>query len=67
MAQGSTRMFDEVLTARSYQPELQGRDMVWQDPQPDGSVVVVDHEPGLDFGDRIAVYVLNVLPIEWLL
>ena len=67
IAQGSTRMFDEVLISRSYQPELQGRDMVWKDPQPDGSVVVMDHEPGLDMLDRVAVYVLNVLPIEWLL
>ena len=36
-------------------------------PQADGSVTVIDHEPGLGFGNRIAVYVLNLLPIEWLL
>ena len=67
IAQGSTRMFTEVLAPRSYQPELQGRDMVWKDPQPDGSVTIVDHEPGLGPMSRVMVYVLNILPIEWLL
>ena len=55
------------MARRSFQPVLQGHDMVWQDPQPDGSVKEIDHEPSLGFGDRIAVYVLNLLPIEWLL
>ena len=55
------------ITQRSFRPVLQGGDMVWQDPQPDGSVTVIDHEPGLGFGNRAAVYVLNLLPIEWLL
>ncbi|NHF73575.1 phospholipase D family protein [Paracoccus xiamenensis] len=67
IAAGSTRMFDESLIPRSFKPELKGRDMVWLDPQPDGSTVEIDHEPGLGMGSRIMVYVLNVLPIEWLL
>lgn len=67
IAHANTRMFDEALVPRSYQPELQGRDMVWKDPQPDGTVITVDHEPGLGFGNRVMVYILNVLPIEWLL
>ena len=67
MAQGSTKMFTEALIPRSYQPELQGNAMVWMDPQPDGTMTQIDYEPGLGFGSRIMVYVLNVLPIEWLL
>lgn len=67
MGQGSTKMFTEALIPRSYQPELQGNAMVWMDPQPDGTMTQIDYEPGLGFGSRIMVYVLNVLPIEWLL
>ncbi len=67
IAAGSTRLFDQVLIPRSYQPELKGRAMVWMDPGPDGTVTEIDYEPGLGFGSRIMVYVLNLLPIEWLL
>lgn len=55
IAHANTRMFDEALVPRSYQPELQGLDMVWKDPQPDGTVIPVDHEPGLGFGNRVMV------------
>lgn len=55
------------LARRSYQPKLDGKDMVWQVVDADGSVSMVDREPGLGTWDRIMVYVLNVLPIEWLL
>ena len=63
---GATALTDG-LARRSFQPELEGDTMVWRDPQPDGSVVTIPHEPGLGIGSRIMVYVLNVLPIEWLL
>ncbi|WP_299905967.1 phosphatidylserine/phosphatidylglycerophosphate/cardiolipin synthase family protein [uncultured Paracoccus sp.] len=63
---GSTALTDG-LSRRSFQPELEGNKMVWRDPQPDGSVITLEHEPDLDVLDRVAVYVLNVLPIEWLL
>lgn len=63
---GAAALTDE-LAKRSFRPRLEDGDMVWQDPQADGSVTVIDHEPGLGFGNRIAVYVLNLLPIEWLL
>ena len=67
IAQAGAHSFMSDITQRSFRPVLQGGDMVWQDPQPDGSVTVIDHEPGLGFGNRAAVYVLNLLPIEWLL
>ena len=63
---GSTALTDG-LAQRSFQPELEGTKMVWRDPQPDGSVVTHEHEPDLGPMSRVAVYVLNVLPIEWLL
>ncbi|TKW66357.1 MAG: phospholipase D family protein [Paracoccus denitrificans] len=55
------------ISKRSFRPVLDDGDMLWQDPQPDGGVVMIEHEPGLGVGNRIAVYVLNLLPIEWLL
>lgn len=57
----------EQLARRSYQPVLEGKDMVWRVTEADGSVTTVDHEPGLGTWNRITVYVLNALPIEWLL
>lgn len=63
---GGTALTDR-LAKRSFQPVLDGSKMVWLDPQPDGSMVTIDQEPDLGPLDRIAVYVLNVLPIEWLL
>lgn len=67
IARASTAALTDGLAKRSFQPELEGTKMVWRDPQPDGSVTTLDHEPGLGLGNRIMVYVLNVLPIEWLL
>ena len=55
------------LAQRSFQPQLEGKKMVWRDPQPDGSTVTHQHEPDLNPWDRVVVYVMNVLPIEWLL
>lgn len=67
IAQAGSAVLTDRLLRRSFQPALEGNRMVWRDPQPDGSVVTIPHEPGLGMGSRIAVYVLNVLPIEWLL
>lgn len=63
---GSTALTDG-LAKRSFQPQLEGRKMVWRDPQPDGTVTTIEQEPGLGPVSRIAVYLLNLLPIEWLL
>ncbi|TRW96050.1 phospholipase D family protein [Paracoccus sp. M683] len=67
IAHSGSAALTDGLAARSFQPVLEGDKMVWRDPQPDGSTVMIEHEPGLGFGNRIAVYVLNLLPIEWLL
>ncbi len=67
IASAGSRALLDRFAQRSFQPVLRGNSMVWQDPQPDGSVQVIEHEPGLRLGDRVVVYVLNVLPIEWLL
>lgn len=64
----NSRLAVENLARRSFQPMLDTDGaMVWQETLPDGTVTVHPHEPGLRFIDRVAVYVLNVLPIEWLL
>ncbi|MFV0385368.1 phospholipase D-like domain-containing protein [Paracoccus sp. (in: a-proteobacteria)] len=63
IATAADRTMTDELAARSYRPMLQGHDMVWQDT----GGAVLDHEPGLGTMDRIKVYILNVLPIEWLL
>lgn len=55
------------LGQRSYQPILEDGNMLWREVAADGSITIHKHEPGLELKDRIAVYVLNVLPIEWLL
>lgn len=63
-----SRIAFENLTRRSFRPMLDDDGaMVWQETAPDGSVMLHRHEPGLDPLDRIAVYLLNLLPIEWLL
>lgn len=67
MARKGTSAIDEDLIQRSYQPVLEDGDMVWRIPQADGGTTHVEHEPGLGPISRIAVYVLNILPIEWLL
>lgn len=67
IARAGAHSFMGDISQRSFQPVLRDGDMVWHDPQPDGTVKVIDHEPGLGFGNRVAVYVLNLLPIEWLL
>ncbi|WP_232962638.1 phospholipase D-like domain-containing protein [Paracoccus tegillarcae] len=67
IARAGSAALTEGLATRSFQPELEGDKMVWRDPQPDGSVNTIEHEPGLGVFDRVVVYVMNVLPIEWLL
>lgn len=57
-----------ALIPRSYQPLLtEDGAMVWRARDPTGREVLLDREPGLGLGDRLLVYVLNLLPIEWLL
>ena len=64
----NSRLAVENLARRSFQPMLgENGDMVWQETAADGTVTLHPQEPGLDVMDRVAVYVLNVLPIEWLL
>lgn len=67
MAATGSRSMTEKLIPRSYHPVLRDGDMVWQDPLADGGTAIIDHEPSLGLGNRIMVYVLNALPIEWLL
>ncbi|MBU3030916.1 phospholipase D-like domain-containing protein [Paracoccus marinaquae] len=64
IAAAGTEALTNKLITRSYQPVLEGGDMVWRSSGTDGPL---DREPGLGFLDRIKVYVLNLLPIEWLL
>lgn len=66
MAQAGRRGMED-LARRSYQPILQDGHMIWREVAADGSLTLHKHEPGLGIRDRIAVYVLNILPIEWLL
>ncbi|MBK4214395.1 phospholipase D family protein [Paracoccus caeni] len=61
------RLALEGLAQRSYRPALEDGNMVWYATGPDGGELRFEHEPGLGFKDRVLVYVLNVLPIEWLL
>ena len=63
---GAESLLDR-LSLRSYRPMLRDGDMVWQGQGPHGQPQIWPHEPGLGIWDRVAVYVLNVLPIEWLL
>ncbi|MFV0410149.1 MAG: phospholipase D family protein [Paracoccus sp. (in: a-proteobacteria)] len=66
MAKEGSLALEDDLSKRSFQPMLEeDGDMVWKDPQPDGSAIIHEKEPGLGTFDRIMVYVLNVLPIEW--
>lgn len=67
IARAGASALTDGLSQRSFQPVLENGKMVWRDPQPDGSVATIEHEPGLNLWDRVMVYVLNVLPIEWLL
>ncbi|MFD1881710.1 phospholipase D family protein [Paracoccus pacificus] len=67
IAQRSSDGLTDFLVPRSYEPVLQDGDMVWLDPVSGAAPQVVASEPGLNFGDRLLVYVLNILPIEWLL
>ncbi|SDD91550.1 putative cardiolipin synthase [Paracoccus isoporae] len=68
MAQAGADAMTDRLIGRSYQPLLtEGGKMVWRDPRDDGGARLIEHEPGLGPLDRVLVYVLNVLPIEWLL
>ena len=67
MAQNSRESL-QVLKQRSYQPFLdEDGKMRWREINQDGSETIHAHEPDLRLVDRVAVYVLNVLPIEWLL
>jgi putative cardiolipin synthase len=63
---GAESLLDR-LSLRSYRPMLRDGDMVWRGQGPHGQPQIWPHEPGLGVWDRVAVYVLNVLPIEWLL
>ncbi|WBU56871.1 phospholipase D family protein [Paracoccus sediminicola] len=68
MAQTGAEAMTDRLGGRSYQPMLTENDkMVWREPRQDGGARLLESEPGLGLLDRVAVYVLNVLPIEWLL
>ncbi|WBU60358.1 phospholipase D family protein [Paracoccus albus] len=67
IATGGSDLMNNDLVGRSYQPILRDGKMLWRDPQADGGEALIEHEPGLGLGNRVAVYVLNLLPIEWLL
>lgn len=67
IATAGTEDMTRKLIPRSYEPFLQDGEMMWRAPEEGGGETIYEHEPGLGLMDRIAVYVLNVLPIEWLL
>ncbi|MFD1794786.1 phospholipase D family protein [Paracoccus aurantiacus] len=67
LARRGAALMNDDLTRRSYRTVLRDGKMLWEDPQPDGTATVIEHEPGLGIGNRVLVYVLNLLPIEWLL
>jgi len=68
IAASGTKAMTDRLIPRSFQPVLtQDGAMVWRSPDGQGREQLHEHEPGLGFGNRILVYVLNLLPIEWLL
>ncbi|MCT4331360.1 phospholipase D family protein [Paracoccus sp. YLB-12] len=68
IAASGTKAMTDRLIPRSFQPVLT-RDgaMVWRSPDGQGREQLHEHEPGLGVGNRVLVYVLNLLPIEWLL
>ncbi|CAD7031696.1 hypothetical protein REJC140_02953 [Pseudorhizobium endolithicum] len=41
--------------------------MVWQEIAADGSVIRHEEEPGTSLVSRTAVWIMGLLPIEWLL
>ena len=59
---------DEVLPAVSYGPRrnAQGR-IVWHDPATDAPDVIHVREPGTNVAERLTLWLLGRLPIEWLL
>lgn len=66
-AAGTEAMADRLIP-RSYQPVLtEDGVMIWRAHGAEGSQQLIGHEPGLGLVDRVMVYVLNLLPIEWLL
>jgi putative cardiolipin synthase len=68
IAASGTKAMTDRLIPRSFQPVLtQDGAMVWRSPDGQGREQLHEHEPGLGVGNRILVYVLNLLPIEWLL
>ena len=59
--------FEDQVPARSYQVELENRSrLVWIE-QANGETVRHTEEPGVSYWQRAAVWVLAMLPIEWLL
>ncbi|MFG6539040.1 phospholipase D-like domain-containing protein [Sulfitobacter sp. CS16] len=64
MAQGLRDAFNADLRGLAWRVELNGRDMIWRDPQID---VVTTDEPGTSLLRRLALTIIGWLPVEWLL
>ncbi len=60
--------FDGPLQAVSYQPELTSEgDLIWQEKNENGQATLHKDEPGATSFQRVAFFVLGLLPIEWML
>ncbi|MCK8482916.1 phospholipase D family protein [Aliiroseovarius sp. S2029] len=60
--------FDGPVRDVSYQPDLAADgDLVWVEASENGQTILHDDEPGATLFQRMAIFVLGVLPIEWLL
>lgn len=59
---------DRVLPTLSYGPVLDERGrIVWQQPAGDDPVLIHKTEPGTNLAERVFLWLLGRLPIEWLL
>ena len=68
MAAGLARAFAEAFPAASYRPRLvDDGGLLWEEVTADGSLVLHEAEPGSGPLDGLLIWVLGLLPIEWLL
>jgi cardiolipin synthase C len=68
LANGITSQMDTLIQKRSYAPRLQnGHRLRWTDMALDADAPLLDREPESRFKERVLVWFVSCLPVEWLL
>lgn len=66
LAEHMHNAFNDKLLSQAYEVKLNNDKLTWHTTE-NGQTVVYDSEPNMAFNDRAVIFVMSLLPIDWLL